>query len=80
MKDFNYMMGYTYRDSIKDFEGVCTGVCYYLTGCTQALITPRTDKEPQWLDVQRLIHVESKGKVGFDNSSSPGADVQAPIR
>lgn len=76
---FEYMLGYTYKDRIKDFQGVCTGVCTYITGCSQALISPPTG-ENMWFDIQRLVLVEEVEKVAIDNGYTPGCDTAAPIR
>ena len=51
--------GMTARDVITGFEGLVTATADYLTGCNQALLTPReTDGnkrlESEWFDVERL--------------------------
>lgn len=72
-------LGYTYKDLISEFEGVATGYVKYLTGCNQALITPRGDGEARWFDVQRLVRVK-RDRIVLDNSRAPGCDIPAPIR
>ena len=53
------VMGNTYKDKITGFEGVCTGIVTYITGCDQALLQPSLDDtgKPQkavWYDDMRL--------------------------
>jgi hypothetical protein len=37
-KTFKFDLGVTVKDVIHGFEGVVTGRCQYLTGCTQYLV------------------------------------------
>ncbi len=53
-------LGEKYRDTITGFVGVCTGICAYLYGCRQALLTPELDSDGKivkgiWIDEQRLV-------------------------
>ena len=70
------VLGMTYEDKITGFTGVCTGICSYLTGCSQALILPRgkgdDHKEGRWLDIQRLVLDEDKDIVVLDNEDNAG--------
>lgn len=57
---YNHLLGKSARDVITGFEGVISGVCYYLTGCAQVVLLPRElDKDgdtraSRWYDVGRL--------------------------
>lgn len=79
------IMGATYRDRITDFTGIATGLCQYISGCSQALIQPfgLTDKgdvrEARWIDEQRLEQ-QAAAIVVLENGATPGADAPAPIR
>ena len=77
-------LGCTYKDKITGFKGVCTGLCYYISGCNQALLAPKVDKDGKksdgdWFDFQRCVLIKSK-KVTLDNSETPGCDISAPIK
>ena len=47
-------------DTVTGFTGICIGYAIYATGCHQACIVPRVDKdgkraEGEWFDIERLI-------------------------
>ena len=76
-------LGVTGRDKITGFTGVVTGLCYYLSGCNQALLIPKCKEDGSlvsgnWFDFQR-IQVLDVEKVCLDNSATPGFDM-APSR
>jgi hypothetical protein len=74
-------LGETAKDVITGFEGVATGRASYITGCDQYLISPRSgDKDPKWIDEQRLEIVSHVPLVVIDNSNGNGADVSAPVK
>lgn len=78
-------LGATYTDRITGFTGVCTGLCQYISGCNQALLTPKINadgstKEAHWYDEQRLTLVADVPVVVLDNGATPGFDKAAPIR
>ena len=83
------MLGMKMEDKITGFRGIVTGYCVYITGCNQALLTPRVDSkgakvEGQWHDEQRLERV-GESLVTLDNEpTSPrrslGFDKAPPIR
>lgn len=78
------VMGKTYKDRITGFKGVCTGYCQYITGCSQALLSPAcredgTVVDSRWFDEQRLEDCGVKA-IEIDNGSTPGCDMPAPIR
>lgn len=70
------------RDRVTGFTGVCTGVVFYATGCSQALLVPPVDekgqpREAQWYDLQR-VEVLERHAVQLDNGETPGCDAAAP--
>lgn len=75
-------MGRTYRDEITGFEGVCTAVHFYLTGCNRASLEPVVDKknpakleEVVGFDTMRLIDTETGRKM--DQPAPPPALAKA---
>lgn len=54
-------LGRTGRDVITGFQGVITGECRYLTGCTQVVLVDKVDKDSKardkWFDVSRVEYV-----------------------
>ena len=73
--------GCSVRDVITGFTGIVTGVVYYITGCNQALVQPRTKDdgsfvESRWFDFDRL---ETSGEVVAQLViNDPGFDAPAP--
>lgn len=72
-------LGNKVRDSITGFEGIATGRCEYLYGCTQIVITPdklspdgkRLDGE--WFDEQRVETLEARAiQVSAESSATSG--------
>lgn len=58
-------LGCTVKDKITGFEGVVTGIVDYLSGCNQALVVPKVDKDGKlrdahWFDVQRLTVADAE--------------------
>lgn len=76
-------MGREYKDKITGFIGVCTGRAEYISGCSQALLSPKIKKgegtKAEWFDDQRLEQV-GKTIVRLDNQKTLGCDMAAPIR
>ena len=77
-------LGHTYKDRINGFEGVCTGVVQYLTGCNQALLAPKCGPDgamraSEWFDQQRLDDTGAPA-VKLNNGPTPGFDRPAPKR
>lgn len=66
---FKFALGDTARDVITGLQGVVTGRCEYLTGCTQYLVQPPgADKQGQpkgshWVDEGKLDAVAGKKRV-----------------
>ena len=83
--DYNWMIGKPATDKVTAFAGTVTGVVYYLTGCTQALVTPTAEKSHEypnanWIDVQRLNVDRESATLVLDNSDTNGPDIAPPIR
>jgi len=77
-------LGTTVKDKITGFTGVVTGFVTYISGCNQALVTPKTGKDgsmrdAHWFDEQRLVVLKA-ARVVLDNGNTPGADIPAPVR
>lgn len=76
-------LGITAKDKITGFEGVVTGICSYISGCSQALLTPPVKDgafvEAHWFDLQRL-EAQPGEPVVLDNGETPGFDMPAPKR
>jgi L-rhamnose isomerase len=82
---FRFELGSTVRDIITSFEGVVTGRCQYLTGCTQYLVQPRgTAKAPaaesRWLDEAKLSLVPGKKRVELNATPNGGPQRLEPPR
>jgi hypothetical protein len=77
-------LGHKATDIITGFEGVITGRCEYLTGCTQLLLAaPAKDGAAgvgAWFDEQRCRIDEFFSPVALDNGATPGCDLPAPTR
>ncbi len=77
-------LGHTVRDRITGFEGVVTGLVAYISGCNQALVSPKVGndgglKDNHWFDLQRL-DLQPAEPVVLDNGATPGCDRPAPRR
>jgi hypothetical protein len=77
-------LGYTARDLITGFTGAIVGHCKYISGCNQALLVPKVNKdgtgaEGRWVDVQRL-ELQKDKPITLHNGETPGCDMPAPIR
>ncbi len=58
-----FRLGDKLRDTVTAFDGIATGSCVYLTGCTQVLLTPRAKANGEavdgcWFDIDRLHLVQ----------------------
>ena len=78
-------LGMTATDVITGFKGVVTCVCYYLSGCNQALLMPKVGKdggygEGHWFDFQRLVVDPKVPAIVLFNDETPGFDQPAPKR
>lgn len=75
----NPQLGSTVTDRITGFTGTLTGICTYISGCSQGLVVPKVDSEGklrdgQWFDIQRLAVDFATPIVTLDNSATPGPD------
>lgn len=62
-KEFKFSPGDKVEEQITNFKGIITGVAFYITGCTQYLVVPRskdgnTEVEGAWYDEARLVLLE----------------------
>lgn len=78
-------LGWTYRDTVTGFQGICTGWCTYISGCNQLLLVPPVDKEGKlveahWYDEQRCEKVDAERMVIGNLVDHPGPDKPAPIK
>ena len=64
------------KDKITGFEGILTGKCNYITGCSQWLVSPPVKdgdfKEAKWIDEQRLEVIEGAEILVLDNGDNTG--------
>jgi len=77
------VLGCTVQDRISGFIGVVTGLVYYVTGCNQALVQPRSKPDgdyiqSQWFDLERLDRCGNE--VIKLRDGNPGFDKPAPRR
>jgi hypothetical protein len=75
-------LGDQVKDIISGFEGIVTGACKYLTGCTQFSVIPRVDdkgnfSEGHWFDEDRLV-VTEESVVSIPSNSNGGSTADAP--
>ena len=71
-----------FSDSV-GYAGHKLGYTYYISGCNQALIVPKADKDGKyssgmWIDVQRLVHNPRIKQIVLENEATPGFDQEAP--
>lgn len=75
-------MGRTYRDEHTGFEGVCTAVHFYLTGCNRASLEAPFDKKTGKIgdevafDTIRLIDLKTGNKI----DQPPAQPSPPPVR
>jgi len=77
-------LGDEVRDVVTGFVGVATGCVFYLTGCTQFLLTPavsdtNTASDGRWFDSDRVV-VLKKNAVKLATKVANGCDAAAPVR
>lgn len=82
--EFKFELGDTARDVITGLQGVVTGRCQYLTGCTQFLVQPpgaSKDGQPKgshWVDEGKLEPVRGKKRVVLNVEANGGPQHEAP--
>lgn len=80
-REFAFENGTAVKEVVTGFTGVITGTCFYLTGCTQYLITAESKdgKEPValWYDEGRIELDTTKASFSMGNSENAekGCDV-----
>lgn len=77
-------LGATYTDVITGFTGVATGLCIYISGCSQVLLTAQSldttaETIQKWIDIQRCRRTGA-GVIVLDNVATPGCAIAAPVR
>ncbi len=76
-------LGQKAQDVVTGFKGTITGLCYYITGCNQALLQPKVKADGErldgaWFDFDRL-EITDETPIVLPHTSD-GADLPAPIR
>lgn len=84
-KEMGIQLGNVVEDRVTGFKGVVTGLVTYISGCNQALLIPKVDKDGklvdgQWFDIQRLQLDESVERIQLENEATPGFDLSPPKR
>lgn len=82
-KEFEFENGDQVKEKVTGFKGVVTGTVFYLTGCNQYLVTPKSKNNKEasgvWYDEGRLELVKrkkvKKEKVKADDN---GCDILPP--
>ena len=78
-KEFKFKNGDEVTEKITGFKGVITGTCFYLTGCSQYLITAKSKdgKEPTalWYDEGRIEYVKTAVSEGDVKGTDNGCDI-----
>jgi len=79
------VLGHKATDRISSFEGIITGIAYYLTGCTQYLIESRVGKSGDtkscWFDDSRVEVSERTVELSQNGSVLQGGpQANAPRR
>ena len=83
-KKFKFSNGDKVKEKVTGFQGVITGTCFYITGCNQYLIIPKsknvnTKSEGSWYDEGRLELMQAESiKVDEVKATNNGCDLQAP--
>ena len=66
------------KDEVNGFTGMVTGICWYMTGCVQFLVTPTSldkdgkPKEGLWIDEDRLAVVKKSKVKPAKSKAAPG--------
>lgn len=72
------------KDKISGFEGIITGKCFYITGCSQYLLQPPAKdgdfKEGHWFDEGRLEYAGGGVSLESVQTEDPGCDIPAPVK
>jgi len=76
-------LGSKVKDKITGFEGLATGLCRYITGCTQVLVQPSVKPDGEfvdcrWMDEPRLEVIVPSAFVFNADAADNGPDKPAP--
>lgn len=79
-KEFEFKNGDEVIEKITGFRGTITGTAFYLTGCTQHLITAKCEKEGKepialWYDEGRLEFIKNKVQPEDVKGKDNGCDL-----
>lgn len=79
MSDSAVELGVGVRDRVTGFAGMVTGICSYISGCTQVLVVPKCGPDGsfragEWFDIQRVERDKMGPVLVLDNSATPGPD------
>jgi hypothetical protein len=75
-------LGDRYRDPLTGFEGVATGVTFYLHACERITLEFVKDGEIKYesFDAPRLVHVDSGEQPTTKRTGGPGGREAKPNR
>lgn len=84
-KEFKFKNGDVVREKVTGFKGIITGSVYYLTGCSQYLVTAKQKDEfseavTVWYDEGRLEYIKEGINKKDVISDEDGCDRQAPMK
>jgi len=84
-KEFKFKNGDVVKEKVTGFKGTITGSVYYLTGCSQYLVTAKqkdefTEAVMVWYDEGRLEYVETAVTETDVKADDNGCDRQAPMK
>ena len=84
-KEFKFKNGDVVTEKVTGFKGTITGSVYYLTGCSQYLVTAKqkdefTEAVTVWYDEGRLEYVETAVTEADVKADDNGCDRQAPMK
>lgn len=81
------VLGKKVKDTITGFEGIATGIAFYLNGCTRVCIQPRHLKDKdggtvdsEWVDDTQIKVFESGGmKKEKEKTKATGGPQASPV-
>lgn len=84
-KEFKFRNGDLVKEKVTGFKGTITGSVYYLTGCSQYLVTAKQKDEfseasSVWYDEGRLEYLETSITESDVSASDNGCDKQPPVK
>lgn len=83
-KEFEFQNGDVVTEKVTGFKGTITGTVYYLTGCSQYMVTPKCKVETKasegsWYDESRLELVGEGVSEDDVKGKNNGCDIIPPI-